>query len=426
MPLFWMVATLFVVACGSLFFSTLTYALRHMPRIRLGEYLERRGRQRWLDVTADHVEELVLVTAFWRMLFNTAIVVFSLALVERGIGHRPLAYCVAALLAGGISLMFSIAIPNSLAQYSAAEIVGTFAEVLYGLRIAMRPITALLEAIDEIIRHAAGAPETPEPEQIEQEIMSVVEEGEKEGVVDEQEREMIESVIEFRDTTAGQIMTPRSQVVAIELASTLDVVRETMEESGHSRIPVYNGTLDQVVGVLYARDLLCFLGKPNLKFEIKSVMRPPLYVPESKPSRELLRDFRLQKIHIAVVLDEYGGTAGLATIEDILEEIVGDIADEHEPIEPAMFRRINDTTCDVDAGIEIDELNRLTGLSLPEDGYTTLGGYISTSLGNIPQAGAIFEQHGAKFTITAAEPQKINRVKIEQAAPTMTEEASKA
>ncbi len=255
--------------------------------------------------------------------------------------------------------------------------------------------------------------------------MSVVEEGEKEGVVDEQEREMIESVIEFRDTTAGQIMTPRTQVVAIELDSTLEHVRQTIEESGHSRIPVFTGTLDQIVGVLYARDLLRFLGQPTLKFEMKAVMRPPLYVPESKPSRELLSDFRLQKIHIAIVLDEYGGTAGLVTIEDILEQIVGDISDEHEPIEPAMFHRVDDTTCDVDAGIDIDELNRLTGLSLPDDaGYTTLGGYLTTTLGHIPLAGTILEQDSAKFTVTDAEPRKIKRVKIEQALAPVAEDTA--
>ena len=144
-------------------------------------------------------------------------------------------------------------------------------------------------------------------------------------------------------------------------------------------------------------------------------MRPPLFVPETKPLRDLLRDFRLQKVHIAIVLDEYGGTAGLVTIEDILEELVGDISDEHEPVEPAMFKRIDEQTAEADARIYIDELNRLTGLNLPEDaGYDTLGGFVSTTLGRIPEAGTVFEHNGAKFTVLDAEPQKVNRVKIEQ------------
>jgi CBS domain containing-hemolysin-like protein len=422
MPLFGMVATLIVVTLGSLLFSTLTYALRDLPRIRLAEFLERKARQRWLDVTADNIDDLVFVTAVWRMLFNTAIVVFSLVIVERGVGDRVIAYALAALLAGAITLIFSVALPHSLAAYAAAEIVGSCAELLYGMRIVMTPITAVMHRIDEVVRSATGASETPEAAQIEQEIMSVVEEGEKEGVVDAQERNMIESVIEFRDTTAGQIMTPRTQIVAISLDSSLEHVRQTIEESGHSRIPVYNGTLDQIVGVLYARDLLRFLGQTTFKFDLKTIMRAPLFVPESKPSRELLRDFRLQKIHIALVSDEYGGTAGLVTIEDILEQIVGSISDEHEPIEPATFRRISETTSDADGQIEIDELNRLTGLNLPEDaGSTTLGGYISTTLGKIPEVGTIFEHGGAKFTVTDAEPQRIKRVKIEQTLQAVSE-----
>src|SRR5438105_3518059 len=146
-----------------------------------------------------------------------------------------------------------------------------------------------------------------------------------------------------------------------------------------------------------------------------TAMRQTVFVPETKPLRDLLVEFRLQKVHIAIVLDEYGGTAGLVTIEDVIEELVGDISDEHEPVEPAMFQRIDEQTAEVDARMYIDELNRLTGLNLPEDaGYDTLGGYVSTTLGRIPEKGTTFEADGAKFTVLDAEPQKVNRVRIEQ------------
>src|SRR5207248_1863515 len=136
--------------------------------------------------------------------------------------------------------------------------------------------------------------------------------------------------------------------------------------------------------------------------------------PETKPLRDLLNDFRLQKVHIAIVVDEYGGTAGLVTIEDILEELVGDISDEHEPAEPAMLRRIDDQTWEADARVYLDELNRQVGLAIPEDqGFDTLGGFISTTLGRIPAAGTQFEHANVKYTVLGAEPQKINRVKIE-------------
>src|SRR6185437_11274236 len=180
MPLFGMVATLIVVTLGSLLFSALTYALRDLPRVRLAEFLSRKGRDRWIDATSDNIDDLVFVTAVWRMFFNTAIVVVCLVIVERGVGNRPLAYALAALLAAAITLIFSVAIPSSLAQYAAAEIVGNCAALLHALRLAMTPITAIMHRIDEGVRSITGASATPEAAQVQQEIMSVVEEGEKE------------------------------------------------------------------------------------------------------------------------------------------------------------------------------------------------------------------------------------------------------
>jgi len=209
-------------------------------------------------------------------------------------------------------------------------------------------------------------------------------------------------------------MTPRTEIVGLEIGAPQAEVKKTLEESGHSRIPVYDGTLDHIVGILYARDLLKHLGQSPEQFNIRSAIRNPVFVPEIKPLRDLLREFRQQKVHIALVADEYGGTAGLVTIEDILEELVGEISDEHEPVEPSSFRRLDERTADVDARIYIGDLNRLLGLSLPDDaGYETLGGFVSVSMGRIPAEGASFEQEGVRYTITSAEPQKVNRVKIE-------------
>jgi CBS domain containing-hemolysin-like protein len=140
-----------------------------------------------------------------------------------------------------------------------------------------------------------------------------------------------------------------------------------------------------------------------------------MFVPETTPLGDLLRDFRHRKIHIAIVLDEYGGTTGLVTLEDILKELVGPISDEHEPVEPTLFKRISSNTVDVDARMDVEELNRLTGLGLPEDaGYATFGGYVLATLGRIPEPGATFEQNGVKFTILEAEPQRVKRIRIEQ------------
>ncbi|HYO09236.1 MAG TPA: hemolysin family protein, partial [Tepidisphaeraceae bacterium] len=296
---------------------------------------------------------------------------------------------------------------------------------------AMLPVTKLMHAADFLVAKAAtnaGDDEDREEKlehEVEQEILSAVEEGEKEGVVDEEERRMIERVIAFHDTHVGQIMTPRPEIFALDIGATLETVKARIAESGHSRIPIYQGKVDQIVGILYARDLLQLLGEAPARFSIRDHMRPPIFVPETKPLRDLLREFRLQKVHIAIVSDEYGGTAGLVTIEDIFEELVGDISDEHEPAEPAMLHRIDDNTADVDARIYIDELNRVMGLTLPEEeGFDTLGGFVVTHLGRIPSSGTTFEHATVRYTILDAEPQKVNRVKIEVIPQVITQSAS--
>jgi len=282
----------------------------------------------------------------------------------------------------------------------------------------------LAHGTDDVVRRALGATEENSEAEIDDEILSAVEEGEKEGVVHEQEREMIESVIEFRDATAGHIMTTRPDVIALPADATLEQVKHAIEESRHSRIPVYEQSLDHIVGILHARDLIKLLGEPTPKFSIRDMIRPAIYVPETKPLSDLLSDFKHQKVHFAVVLDEYGGTSGIVTIEDVLEELVGEISDEHDTDEPAMLKKIDEKTVDADARIRIDDLNRLAGLNLAEDaGYETLAGFLTTSLARIPEKGAVYEHDKVRYTVLDAEPQRIKRVKIEILSPAMPEHA---
>ncbi len=413
MALYLTLAGLFLAILGSLLFSSLTYSLRDMSRTRLAVQLEKRRLQRWLEPTLDHAEELVFLTAVARLFFNTVILITVLLLLDNVIARSWVHYMLAVIITGLLAMVCSVAVPNAVARYAGEAMVAAAVRPLNLLRSGFWPVSTVMHGTDAMFRRATGSNDEVEPEQIEQDILSAVEEGEKEGVVDEDEREMIESVIEFRDTHVAQVMTARPDIVGLEVGALLTEVKKVVEESGHSRIPVYDGTLDHVVGVLYARDLIKHLGLPPEQFDMRSAMRPAFYVPETKPLRHLLQDFRLQKVHIAIVLDEYGGTAGLVSIEDILEELVGEISDEHEPIEPAAIKRIDDADWEADARVHIDELNRVVGLNLPEEaGYDTLGGYISTTLGRIPEAGVSFEGPGVKLTILNAEPQRVNRVKL--------------
>lgn len=419
MPLEWGVAAMIVAAAGSLIFSTLTYSLRDMSRARLADYLARRRRSHLLEPTIEHLNELIFVTAVARMLANTLIALSSVWICQAMLREFAIRDVAIFFLAAIVTLFFSVAFPQAITRYAGDSFLAASIRALHLLRIVFKPLTAVLHLTDRFVRDAAGAAGTREPEQIEeqieQDILSAVEEGEEQGVVDEQEREMIESVIEFHDSTAGQIMTARPDIAAIDVKSDLPQVRQVIEESGHSRIPVYEGSLDKVVGILYARDLLRYVGQSADTLDIRSAMRPALFVPETTPLGDLLREFRKRKSHIAIVLDEYGGTTGLLTLEDILKALVGEISEEHEAIEPALFKRTGEHTAEADAKIEVDEFNRLTGLNLPEDaGYATLGGFVLATVGRIPDPGFSFEHQGIKYTVLEAEPQRVKRIRIDQ------------
>jgi CBS domain containing-hemolysin-like protein len=410
-----------VAGIGSLFFSVLSYSLRDLSRVRLEEFLGSRGKGKWLERTLDYSADLAFITAVWRLVFNLLILVGVLVLLE-GIGNELIHYLLSIVVGLFLSLFCSVIIPHALAKYAGAAIIGRFVGLLHALRIAMLPITRIMHGIDQLAGMVAGESRLEDQEHINKEILSVVEEGEKEGVVDKQEREMIESVIEFRDTQVGQIMTARPDIVGLDVGASLAQVKGTIEETAHSRIPVYNGTMDQIVGIMYARDLVKHVGLPAEQFDIRAVMRPAIFVPETKPLRDLLREFRAAKVHIAIVLDEYGGTAGLVSIEDILEELVGEISDEHEAQQPAMLKKLDGGTWEADARVKIDELKRVVGVNLPEDaGYETLGGFLSTSLGEIPEAGTAYEHSGVRYTILEAEPQRVNRVRIETSGQVLTQ-----
>ena len=412
---------LVVTVAASLYFSTLTYSLRDFSRGKLADFLGLHNGDRWFETLTEQTDQYIFATAVFRMLAGLLMWVSLFAIQASLDIARPIRYGGVIAIAAIVSLFFTIALPLVLARYLAEQFIGYSAPLLNVTRILLSPLAPMMTQLDATARRFLEVPKETEPQEFEQDILLVVEEGEKEGVVDEQERALIENVIEFRDTTAGHIMTPRTDIVALDLEAALDEARATIETSGHSRIPVYEGTLDKIVGILYARDLIKSIPHPDrlaadqtAVFDMRSVIRRAMFVPETKPLRNLLTDFRVQKVHVAIVLDEYGGTSGLVTIEDVLEELVGEIADEHEPREAALFRKTGDLTAEADARLPVAELNAQFHLAVPEDaGYETIGGFLMSAMGRIPEKGAVFEHNGSRFTVLEAEPQRINRVKIE-------------
>ncbi|ADL12162.1 hemolysin family protein [Acetohalobium arabaticum] len=270
-----------------------------------------------------------------------------------------------------------------------------------------------------IIKALGGQPQKNEPFVTEEEIKKFVTVGEKEGVIESDEKEMINSIFDFDDTLVKEIMIPRIDMVCVDIETSIDDLVELIIDLGYSRIPVYNDTVDNIVGILYAKDLLTFLNTEE-PTELRKIMRPAYYVPETKEVDTLLTELRKERIHMAIVLDEYGGTAGLITIEDLLEEIVGDIQDEYDE-EENLIEVISDDEILVDARIDIDEVNEVLNIHLPEEDYETVGGFILSTLGYVPETGEELEFENLKLIIEETIQRRISEVriktKVEEEAP---------
>jgi len=399
-----------------IFVASANLALRLPSRVRIADQFEQAGKADVLDKLIAVRPQLVLATGMVRSAASLALVLFVLGLFEGSAGV-PTGTRYATAFGGAVCLtiVFGVAIPTAWAKYSGEHLLVRITPLLFAARTALYPLVWLLGTVDPFVRRLSGIPNgdpETEAEDMEREILNVVSEGEKHGAVDEQEKEMIESVIELRDTEVHEVMTPRTDIVALPENVGMQEVKDLIAEHGHSRIPVYQDTVDRIVGVLYAKDLLQLDPKESL--DAKAVMRSVPFIPEGKRVRDLLREFQQKKVHIAVILDEYGGTAGLVTIEDILEELVGEIVDEYEAPEPEPLVRIDERTVEVDARMRIDDINDELDVQLPEDdNYETIGGFVFSALGRIPKNGESIAHGRVSIEVVAAEPRRIKRLKLQ-------------
>ena len=418
-PLLW--ATVAAAALSG-FFSLNAYALRSPSRRDLEAVFAARS-SRCLGALLDHQAELQMLCGLLRSVCNLAVLVMLMLVFEAG-SHNGWGIIWAAGVAAVIIGVFAVAIPHAWARYRGPRILSVTAGVLLGLRRGLWPVVAAMRAFDLPVRRLSGAPEpvADDPngdngareDAVKAEILQVASEAQAEGAVDPEEMEMIESVIEFGDQRASEIMTPRTDIVALPVDAAGETVRRTVIEAGHTRIPIYHGDIDNIVGVLHAKDLLAGTDPPRV--DLRQIMRKPLFIPETKPLDDLLREFKARKSHMAIVLDEYGGTAGLVTVEDLIEEIVGDISDEYDEAESILMKRMDDGAVEVDGRMYIDDLNDALALALPEEeGYDTVAGYVSSELGVIPAAGETLAAHGAVFTVLAADDRRITRLRVQKA-----------
>ncbi len=236
--------------------------------------------------------------------------------------------------------------------------------------------------------------------------------GEEVGIIESEEKEMISSVFEFGDTLVREVMVPRPDIVSMAINLELEDLLRVVREDGHSRFPVYDGNLDKILGILYVKDILIKLDEIKESYNLFKLLRPPFFVPETKKLNDLLSEFQKRKQHLALVVDEYGGVSGLVTIEDLLEEIVGEIVDEYDTDEQAPFTRIDDCSFSIDARFSISDLESELGISLDYEDCETVGGYVLEKLGSIPQRGESFEEPQGVFQVTEIKGNRILRVRF--------------
>ncbi|MCG3138001.1 MAG: hypothetical protein HJJLKODD_01857 [Phycisphaerae bacterium] len=401
----------------TMWLTAIHYALREVSIARLTKALTARHREDELEYYQLHFDGYLLTTATLRMASLLGLVLaISEAAAQYFPDHRGRQYLAIFLVAGMLISIFGVVIPHAWAKYAGEVLLVQTLRLVRWMHVPARPLIVCFHLLDSLVRRLAGVPKSTdedESEQIEQEVLDAVSMAEIQGAVDETERAMIRSVMQLDETTAGQIMTPRIALIAVPHASALDELKEVIHREGHSRIPVYEDTIDKILGLVYAKDLLQV--DPTAPFRLIDHLRTVPFVPESKLLRDLLQEFRTGQTHAAIVLDEYGGTAGLVTIEDILEELVGEIVDEYELPEPQSIQPLGPQSIEVDSKVHVSEINEQLELHIPEDeDYETIGGFVFATLGKIPLTGETLRYDGVEITILEAEERRIIRLRLER------------
>jgi len=278
--------------------------------------------------------------------------------------------------------------------------------------MALKPIRVGLGAFTAItVRLVGSERRRGQPEISEEELRTLVDVGAREGVVERSEREMIHKVFELEDTLVREVMVPRPDMFCLDVTTEPAQLLPLLREQLHSRVPVYEETVDQIVGVLYTKDLLPYLSGLPADFSLRPHLHPPYFVPGSKRADALLREFQAKKLHLAVVVDEYGGTAGLVTLEDLLEELVGEIRDEYDEDE-RLIQRVAPRSFRVSGRLAIDELNTATGLQIPDDAFDTVGGWVLDLFGRVPHKGEKTEADGVRVAVEKVERTRVLEVLV--------------
>ncbi len=324
-----------------------------------------------------------------------------------------LAVFVVTVVVAFFTLVIGEIAPKSLGMQHAEKLALSFAGPITFLSMLALPAVRIVSFLSDLfVRPFGGHVRFTAPILTEEELKMLVEAGEEEGVIEEEEKAMIHSIFDFTDTVARQVMVPRTDMDAAPVTSTLDELLDIITTTGHSRIPIYDENVDDIIGIVHAKDLLPVLKQDRHLFDIQAVMREADFIPETKDVGELLAEFKRGNIQMAIVRDEYGGTAGLVTVEDLLEEIVGEIRDKYDVEEP-LIQVIDQDHAIVNARINIDDLNEQMELEIPEsEDYETIGGLVFDLFGRQPIEGEMVSDQNIDFVIRKLEGGRIHSIEV--------------
>jgi CBS domain containing-hemolysin-like protein len=388
-------------------FETFALALDRLSPIRLRGLLEEHPERARL-LSGPGEAEIVRTTT--KVLVQVLLLVGLLSIVSAfaAFGLQP-AWAWGGLLFLAGWLLTEVTLLSAGARSDPEKIVARLLPVVEAASWLLLPLAIPVRRIVER-RTRSEAPMKP-PEATEQEVQAFIEVGREEGILEGKEEEkLLLSIVDFGDTRVREVMTPRTDIVFIDVASPMETLADLFVSSKCSRVPVVRGSIDSVVGIAHVKDTLSALRKGAPR-TIAEITRETYFVPESKKVAELLREFQRRRLWMAIVVDEYGGVSGLATVEDLLEEIVGEIRDEHEDEREAVAR-LGDRAFSVSASENVTKVSELFGHGPEEEEFTTLGGFLAARLGHIPKAGETHRESGLVFTVEEADRRRVHRVRV--------------
>ncbi len=393
-----------------IFLAAAELSLSSVSRIRLLQLADEGDTkaQMTLDLTQKS-KEFLSVLLLMTLLADTGMAAIAAVLAAEVLPFGP---AIATGLVTMALFIFAEMIPKTFAVNNPERIAGLVVRPVSWLTKILYPLSFIFIRIANFFVTLLGGKIVRRPFVTEEEIKMMVNVGVEEAEIEEDEKEMIHSIFEFGDTIVREVMVPRPDMVVVESGAAMEEVLEQVVTAGHSRIPIYENSIDNVIGLMYAKDLLTFFNKPLAEREkaaIKKMMRPAYFVPETKNISKLLKEMQQKQTHMAIVLDEYGGTAGLVTIEDLLEEIVGEIFDEYD-LEEAMVEVLSHNSYRIDGRAPMDEVRELVGVDLPEYGGETIGGFVYDLAGHIPARGEIVEYNSLRFEVEKVVGRRISKI----------------